>query len=233
MLERGRKQGLFFVGFASVAVAIVLVGFGRTFLIPLARREFTAPWYVYAHGILFLSWFGLLIAQSLFAAAQQMRRHRQLGWTGAALIPIMVGSIIVIAVLESRGNENVGHATSAFAKFSGNFIAIGMFAGLATTALLSRRHPEVHKRLMLISTLVLLDAALGRIPIVADYMDFVRYGLLGAIAAFDLATRRAVHFATFFGGLVLAIPDSLVGDPVGTTLRWLQTAAHLIARGPS
>jgi hypothetical protein len=58
----------FFVVFIAVAIALVLAGFGNTFVVPVAQGMFSAPWFVYVHAALFFAWKGLLMTQAVPAA---------------------------------------------------------------------------------------------------------------------------------------------------------------------
>ena len=40
----------FYLGFALVGLLVVALGFGVTYVLPMARRSFSAPWFVHLHG---------------------------------------------------------------------------------------------------------------------------------------------------------------------------------------
>lgn len=113
---------LFFVAFALVAATLVLTGFGRTFFLPLARRTFSAPWFVYAHGTLFLTWIGLLVTQSTLVARHRTALHRSLGRVAAGLIPLMVASGVVVAFWASARDVRKGGGDEVVAFFCGELM---------------------------------------------------------------------------------------------------------------
>src|SRR5262245_15706509 len=79
----------FFVGFAVTVTLLVLVGFTRTFFVPLARQVFVAPWFVYAHAACFFAWISLLVTQSVLVASRRTPVHRRLGQVAFGLVPLM------------------------------------------------------------------------------------------------------------------------------------------------
>ncbi len=97
------------------------------------------------------------------------------------------------------------------------------FAALVAAAIRLRRDPQTHKRLMLLATISILDAAVARLP-----FEFLRSStwnyipttdvFLGAAILYDLVSRRTVHRAYIWGGLLLVIEQAL-RIPVGETER--------------
>jgi hypothetical protein len=217
----------FFVGFSLTVGILVLAGFARTFFIPLARQRLSAPWFVYLHGTLFLSWVALLIAQSLLIATRHVSWHRRLGPVGAGLVPAMVASGVAVAIWATARDVKAGQGDSAIGLFFGELMDMALFAGLGTAALLTRHRPEVHKRLILLATLALLGAAVGRIPILGKAANLVTFFLLATVAGRDLVRLGRVHSATLWGGLVL-VAGILVQTPVGATSLWLSVGRRVL-----
>lgn len=85
---------------------------------------------------------------------------------------------------------------------------MGLFAGFFGAAVKWRRHPETHKRLMVLATVALLFAAVGRmedfVPSVPLLMTIWLSPVLAAMAH-ELVTRRAVHRVYVLGLFVLAV----------------------------
>jgi hypothetical protein len=59
----GTRSG-FFVYMSAGFLAIALIAFSTTFLLPLARGTFVAPPVTYVHGTLMFAWLIFLIAQA-------------------------------------------------------------------------------------------------------------------------------------------------------------------------
>lgn len=69
----------FYVIMAAVAVASVFVGFARTFYLGWMFDAPTLTPLLFAHGIVFTSWFLLFGAQTTLVAAHRTDIHRRLG----------------------------------------------------------------------------------------------------------------------------------------------------------
>jgi hypothetical protein len=66
------------------------------------RGAFSAVWYVCAHGIAFLSWIALLIAQATFILKRRVSLHREMGTAGAVLAVLMLISGVAVAVMSTQ-----------------------------------------------------------------------------------------------------------------------------------
>lgn len=93
--------------------------------------------------------------------------------------------------------------------------------------MLLRHRPEYHKRWVILGSLGLIGAAIGRIPEISSFFLYIYLGLIASVAAYDLASRRAVHPATVIGAAVLLLLG-LSEERIGNSAFWLQTAHHLL-----
>ena len=91
-----RKLHGYFIAFSLVFAAIVLVGFSRSFFIPMARGSLSKPLAVHVHGGLFFAWTALLVTQAVLAANKRLKEHRKVGSIASWLVlPMLVlGSIV-------------------------------------------------------------------------------------------------------------------------------------------
>ncbi len=226
-LAKTSTRSFFFVAFISTIIFLVLAGFGRTFVVPLLRGTFSAPWFVYVHGALFFAWITLLLAQALLAVRRKMVWHRRLGWVGATLIPAMVVSGIAVAVWATRRDVAAGQEHEALAFFFGQCMDMLLFGSLAFAAVLMRTNPAMHKRLVLLATLAILGAAVGRIPGVGLVANWVTVGLFVCLAIFDMRNTGRFHRATVAGGMWL-LGGIFTEEPLGETEIWLAIAQHLV-----
>ena len=84
---------------------------------------------------------------------------------------------------------------------------IVLFAGMVSAALYNRAKPQAHKRLMLLTTISLVSAAVGRIPSFTIPFPLVvliaQALLLTPLIVWDLKTRGRVHPATIGGGAAI------------------------------
>jgi hypothetical protein len=223
------RRRLFFVLFSLALVTLVVTAFRRTLFATIALHTFVEPWFVYVHGALLLSWFGLLIIQSAFAASGYVSIHRRVGLYGMLVVPLIGLSTIQVVVFAARRDASDGSANEPITNLFGELLDVALFMGLAATAFILRRHPQTHKRLVLIATLVVIGAAVGRIPMLGEYPNTVTFALLATVAARDIIKRRSLHAATLCGGLAL-ITASLIETPIGQTTAWHQLARWILSR---
>jgi hypothetical protein len=93
------------------------------------------------------------------------------------------------------------------------FFAVTLFAGFVTAGISLRARAQTHKRLMLLATIAILDAAFARLPGVLALGVPAAFALqdlfLVACALYDFATRRRVHPVYRWGGLVILVSQPL------------------------
>ncbi|MEO6249027.1 MAG: hypothetical protein ABIO85_10685 [Sphingomicrobium sp.] len=223
-----KKIHVYFVAFTSIFVALVLTGFSRRYFIPIANGTFSRPAVVHIHGLLFLTWTLLLLLQASLAATGRLRVHRKIGSIGAWLIIPMLSLGTLVAARDTVHDFNNGDGQAALSFFYGELADLAQFGLLAGAAMLLRYKPDFHKRLVIIGSLGLLGAAIGRIPEISAYTSFILDGLIASVAVYDLASHRRVHAATVVGTAVL-LAVGLTEEAVGNTRAWLDAAHHLLA----
>lgn len=217
----------FFVAFIAAAILLVLAGFGRTFVVPLVHGTFSAPWFVYVHAALFFAWMGLLMTQAVLAMRRRVDWHRRLGGVGAVLVPAMVVSGLAVASWATRRDVAAGQEHEALAFFFGQCMDMLLFGTLASATMWMRGTPATHKRLVLLATLAILGAAVGRIPGLGVAANWVTVVLLACLAIFDLRSLGRLHRATGFGSIWL-LGGIFMEEPLGNTAIWLAMAQHII-----
>lgn len=152
----------FYAWMGLTAVAIAVIGFMPTYFVPLVQGQFAAPAIIHIHGLIFFGWTVLFASQTWLVASGRTPTHRTWGMLGVAWASAMV--FIVFATVAVRINilSEAGYRTEALA-FS--WVQIGgilLFATIITLAIVNVKKPEVHKRLMLLGTVALLDAPIAR-----------------------------------------------------------------------
>ena len=161
--ERRRSKHRFFLMVAWFALAVIFVGFLKTFVLPSVRGSFHAPLVVYLHGAFLLLWSLLFAAQSMLVQAGQVKRHRTLGAISLVLVPGVVFSTMAIGVFALRRDLAAGGGEIATSSLVGTFSSPLMFALLVMVAIAYRRKPEFHKRLMLLALIAILWPAFFRL----------------------------------------------------------------------
>jgi hypothetical protein len=156
----------------------------------------------------------LLAVQATLSLAGRMDLHRKWGLASLVVAPLVL--IMLIAVTIVRQNDAVG---TPGAPIVNNILflqirSILLFPTFFIWALLARRtDPQTHKRMMLLATLMLLDAAIARMDWLPynqfprDYLAIHLYLLLLFVPAllYDLIRVRRIHRAWVWG-LALTLP---------------------------
>jgi hypothetical protein len=205
----------------------VLTGFSRTFFLPLAEGTFSKPLVVHIHGAFFFAWTGLLVLQVWLAATKRLRIHRRIGSIAGWLVVPMLFLGTIVAARDTVHDFKAGDGDAALSFFYGELADLAMFGILAGGAMLLRNRPEFHKRWVVLGSLGLIGAAIGRIPEISGYFLYLYLGLIASVAGYDMASRRTVHQATIIGAAVLLLLG-LTEERIGNTGFWLSTAHELL-----
>ena len=187
---------------------------------------------IHIHGVVFSSWILLLLAQTSLVAVGRVDLHRPLGLLGFGLACLLV-IVGLLAATDSlarhfaAGEPGVG----ARAFYAIPITDMLIFATLIYFAFRQRFNPSAHKRLILIATITLLDAAFGPWPIPVAWWDLrvaqmCCYALLLLLIAYDLWSTRKVQRATLFASLLLVVLQQVPG-PIGRTVPWQSLATHV------
>ena len=235
----------FFAGLAGVAIIAVLVGFARTYFLKTIFPMRAFPLLFHIHGALFTTWLLFVALQTSLVASRRTALHRKLGWLGLALLVGVVVTGTLVSFAAARGEAPLGAAVRAgeiawarngITPVEQLFVNLTTMAFVGVTAgagLIYRRRSDVHKRLMMLATIALLPAAIGRglntiLGIGNPVLTFGSTGLfILAIAIHDRRRRGRVHPVTLWGGLalLLSFPARLM---LAKTALWLNLATWLI-----
>jgi len=186
---RDRNQR-FYVYMAAACALLAFGAFSPTYWLQLPAGTFVGPPILHIHGVLFSAWTLLLVWQSWLVATGRLARHRAFGLAGISLATAMVvvGLVAAIGTLSAGLAAGYGDRSRAFLALP--ISTISMFAGFFTAAIFNIRNPEAHKRLILLATISLLQAAMGRVffALIVGVAPGARPGLgLPAQVAFAIA----------------------------------------------
>jgi hypothetical protein len=227
---KGRPDDRFFSAMAVVVVGTVFLGFARTYYLAGIYHAHLRNRLIEVHGAAFTAWILLLVVQVGLVARRHVALHRRLGVFGAALAVAMVGLGLAAATGSlTRGFIPPGFPFGPRVFYARPILAISTFATLVGAAVWMRRNAAAHKRLMLLATLALVGAAVGRWPFdvihrVPALPDLIVDAMVLSIAAFDWWSLRRIHRATIAGGLFLVLLVHLA-IPLGLTPAWQRFAA--------
>ncbi len=221
----------FYLAMALALAAIVTYGFGATIEANLFHPSFPRPRVLLVHAAVFYLWVLLLIGQSMLVTVRQVKWHRRLGWLGVGvggLMPVL-GVATALQMAHLRAGFGDGDSVA--------FLIVGLydmaaFTTLFTLAVLWRRRPEVHRRLMLIATCGLSVAALTRFPpeLVPENFAYLYVdGLIILCALRDAVVIKRVH-PVYLWSLPLLITAQILANLIYVEAppAWMAIAYWLI-----
>ena len=206
---RRPARSRFYVGLTALMIAVVVVGFWPTYFGPMLRGNVARAAVVQLHGLVFVGWMALLMAQVVLAARGRIDLHKRIGrygiWYGGLVV--VMGLIVGPAsgVMHVHAGEWTRDRAAGFLLTT--FGDMVLFGGFFAAAVAYRARPEIHKRLIVAATVALLFAAIGR-------MTFITSGSLGAAVwlspmlvglAYDWISSRRVHAVYVVSTIVLFV----------------------------
>jgi uncharacterized membrane protein YozB (DUF420 family) len=229
----------FFLIFLLICWVGVIMGFAPAVALRWnGHARFVAPLILKVHAVAFSAWLVLLTAQVLLVRAKHTALHMKLGLAAFALAPVMVVSGYFSEVYTQRWH--VAHPPNNFQFFILPIFWMLSFGALATAALVARKNPAAHKRLIVLATTVIVGAAYDRWwgdALTAAFGDGLGGMLINEFGATDLILFGALAYDFFTRGRVhkvyeIAVPLILLLQ-VATTIiyhsaMWLPIASFLV-----
>lgn len=233
--------------------AIVFAGFIPDSLEKIAAVDAGSrppfPLVMHLHAVLMASYLSLLMTQTWLAATGKLRLHMQLGVAAAAIVPalVVVGLVLVQTIYHETWaaaqaaapvarekleavllrKENILLVQIRMSVLFPTFIAIGLLA--------RRTDAGLHKRMMILATVVVLPPALNRITWLPgtfpnSFVPTELYMLLAIAPMFiwDISRNGFVHkaYLIWFG---ISLPFAIALHALWNTPMWHETARGLLA----
>lgn len=217
----GRERRGFYVGLAVLITALAVAGFWPTYWGPLFSGTLDLHWLLHLHGIVFTSWLALLIVQTVLVYRERTGLHQRMGkviGVGLGVLVITVGLAVAFSTISPVVGREFEDLQGFIASFVITLPSIFAFALLFGAALVYRKRPAIHKRLMIVATLALLSAATARLGRnllgLSEGMSTVvgrglPIGLAALAIGYDRWTRGRVHPAYWMATGVLILDDGL------------------------
>lgn len=218
------RRSRFFLIAATLMSLIVFAGFMPSFFLRFHYRDQPLPVYLFVHGIVMTLWQLLFVAQIALVASGRTDLHRRLGPVGAvlAVAVVVVGVHAVLNQPHFYASRGIKLPFPVDILVIGNLFGFALFAGLVATAIVRRRDPQSHKRLMYWACVVTmgpaltpsrsLGAAIGPyFPTTFPPEIALVWVAWIALLIHDWRSARRFHPATIIGGmLILFIGPALV-----------------------
>jgi len=156
LLANNKKVPSFFIFIAITGFLAVLIGFGKTFIVPSAKGTFAAPYIIYIHGAFAFSWIVLFLIQTLLIHYYKYSLHQTLGVLGIFIATGVMVTMILVGKYVVGRDLSLGLGDIAYSSLIGNITSAFMFFTLVLFGILKRKNAAAHKRLMLLATIVVL-----------------------------------------------------------------------------
>ncbi len=185
----------FYLLITLVLIGMVVKGFWPSYYGSLFGGGTSRAWVMHLHGAIYSGWMLLLLLQVVLAATGRVAAHRKVGTFGIGYgaAVLVIGLIVSWAapIMHIRaGNWTVDRAAGFMIL---PLIDMVLFAGFFGAAVIYRKKPEIHKRLILAATVAVVFAAVARmnLPPMLFFLVWMAPMLAGVV--FDWVTRRRVH----------------------------------------
>lgn len=217
-----RYDGAFFLGLAVWLLMLNLVGFAPSFYLRSNLEPLPLP--VLVHGAVYTGWIVVFMLQASLMSWGQAWIHRRVGVLAAAWLLVMVPAgawpVLHKAALGTKSVDEAG--------FNLTTLALGLV--LAFSGLRYRNTPYLHKRLMLLATMVFSVAAADRVALLTGLQDVRMFRKVLAIVpalaliVYDLAiwkraSRLVLGVLTVFWLVIyVVVSDSLFLTAFGESI---------------
>jgi hypothetical protein len=225
---RGLVDQYFYFVMSLLFPVIVVAGFSHTVSESLFHPVILRPRILWFHAVVFSGWIVFYMFQSVLVRTRNVKWHRFFGWFGTALGTVMVPLGVATAIAMGRFDRNQLHQSDAEASLIVPLADIAVFGTLLALAIVWRKKPELHRRMVFIATCGLLGAAFAR-------FDFLYYHgldlfcidlLIGLGIVRDLLVNRRIHCVYWVAWPVLIALHGVVTFIWRSEAAWWVRIAH-------
>jgi hypothetical protein len=228
-----RRTALTFWQKMNLGMALFIL-FGFAQFAARGRVDYAhAPLESHLHGMLMVLWLGLLVSQSLLAGRGTLGLHMAMGWVSVIMVPaiVIVASFACLAALAS-GRVPPFFTPAYFLALV--HVSMLLFAVLVMAAVVLREDAGWHKRLMVGSTVLLLEPALGRVlpmPLIMPWGEWlslaIQLGVMWLVVREDQRVFGRIHPATVTAALVV-IASHVVVETLALVPAWQGLAVAIV-----
>jgi len=201
------KKGTFYAATCALVAIIVVAGFGPGYVGAMVSGVGT-PLILHFHATVFVGWLVLFTTQALLPAFGRVDLHRKLGKFGIGYAVFLIAVGLATTVNRVLFYFNDGQEDRAKAFLIAPLSDMIVFPVFFAAAIAYRRKPEIHKRLMLVATVMLTIAAVARMGFLPQsYFAMIAVWLspIYLAMAYDFYKKKVIHPAYVIGILTLAI----------------------------
>ena len=206
-----KKKRSFYLLIGIAGVLAVVVGFFTTYIRPSFNGDFNVPVIVHIHGAFAFGWILLFLVQTIAVRFRNFRLHKQLGYFGLFIVVGIVTTMLPTGLFQVNKDLAKGLGDTAVSQIVGVVTTALMFAILVGAGFALRKKPKIHKRLLLLATIVLLWPAWFRFrhyfPSVPRPDIWFGVVLADSLILFswvaDKRTYGKIHPVLLYGGLLV------------------------------
>jgi hypothetical protein len=226
----GLVDKYFYFAMSLLFPTVVVWGFSRTVDQSLFHVAIPRPPILWLHGAVYFGWVIFFFSQSVLVRTRNVNWHRFLGWFGVALGAAMVPLGIATAIVMGRFDASQLHQPGSDPFLIIPFYDMAAFGTLFTLAVIWRKKPELHRRLIFVATCVLTEAAFARFDFVFDHslFPFCPDLLIGLGVVRDLLVNRRIHRVYLIALPVMIVVQGLVTLIWRSEASWWVRIAHRI-----
>jgi hypothetical protein len=213
-------------------IVIALIGFWPTYFGLALKGRVHVPPLIHLHAVIYVTWLALFATQVTLAATNRVKLHMQLGrWIMA------YGVVVVIAGLMATA-QGFGTRFATEDVFRAQRWLFGVlkdlvfFAPFLIAGWIYRRKPEIHKRLMIVATTILVLPAVSRMSFLGTPVPIWKFMLIWPLPIYllmihDFYRKRLIH-PVYLIGIASMMTMRLI-LPLGSSHAWQTTAGWITA----
>jgi hypothetical protein len=233
-LARRQFDRRLFLTAAILFPLVIFIGFAPTYYLKglFGTRPLPSN-LVHLHGLVMTAWVVLFVVQVRLISAKQVRLHQTLGYAGIGLATLILMTGLPTALRAAKYGSTAAPAGIPPLSFMIVPVAdLVMFALFFGAAVICRRRPADHKRLMLLTAINYIPPAIARIPIAAlqSLGPLWFFGFPTAIALLCVvldARRHGRVNKIFVLGTVLLLVSYVARMALMGTQAWINVATWL------
>lgn len=226
----------FYVGLGLVAVVLSIVAFAPSIGNETSRRGPLSP-VVTLHAVSMSAWLALYLAQVWLVIGRRLGLHKRLGLSAIVVaVAVVVTGCMAVTAMVRRGYDLSGDLSrppaNALDQTVFQFGALLIFVVLVGSALILRRRPEAHKRLMALVVIQTLMAAplahlVGHFQLSGVILPAWGVGVALTFIAYDRRTLGRIHPVSLWVGPGLVVVNNLQFMVIGPSETWRHFVAWI------
>jgi hypothetical protein len=210
-----------------LVIATALVGFWPTYFGPLLKGSVHVPPLIHLHAVVYVTWLALFFTQVMLAATNRIRLHMRLGrWVMAYGVVLVIAGLMAAA--EGFGSRlATGDVFRAQRWLFGVLRDLVFFVPFLIAGWIYRRKPEIHKRLMILATTILVLPAVSRMSFLGTPVPLWKFMLVWPLPVYllmirDFYTKRLIHPVYLIGVATMLTMRLIL--PFGSSHAWQAVA---------